>query len=118
VGADWLLLEEPGGHEVVIPIAAVTGVSGLTPRSAEPGSEGPVGARLGLGYPLRALVRDRARVVLTLRDATTVAGTLDAVGADFTEIAEHPLDERRRVAAVRAVRAVPFSALLIVRSSP
>ena len=40
-GCDWLLLEEPGGRELLVPLAAVLGVSGLGVRTAGPGTEGP-----------------------------------------------------------------------------
>jgi hypothetical protein len=117
VGPDWLLLTEPTGAEVLVPLGAVGAVTGLGPRSAPPGSEGLVAARLDLRYALRRLVRERAPVTVLLTDGTALAGTLDRVGADFVEIAEHPAGEARRLRAVRQVRAVPFRALGLLRSS-
>jgi hypothetical protein len=38
------------------------------------------------------------------------------VGADFVELAEHPVDQPRRRAAVTAVRAVPLRAVVAVRT--
>lgn len=115
-GPDWLLLAESPARDALIPLAAVASVAGLGRWSAAPGSEGRVGARLDLAYALRGLARDRAGVTLTLIDGSTCAGTIDRVGADFVEIAEHPAAEARRDRAVLSLRTVPRSALLIVRS--
>jgi hypothetical protein len=114
-GADWVLLEEPG-REVLIPCAALLGMTGLGRRSVEPGSEGYVGARLDLAYALRGLVRGRLPCAVIVRDGTTAHGTLDRIGADFVELAEHAPGEARRPDAVRAVRTIPFTAISAVRS--
>lgn len=116
-GPDWLLLEETGLREVLVPSASVLGVAGLGARTATPGSEGEVGRRLDLRWALRGLARDRAGVSITLRDGATLTGTLDRVGADHVDVAEHAPGEARRAAAVRQVRLVPLSALGLLRSS-
>ena len=116
VGPDWLLVEAEPNRQAVVRLAAVLGVTGLGSRSSAPSSEGRVAARLALGSALRAVARDRAAVTITLIDASTVSGTLDRVGADFVELAEHPIGEARRRGAVTAVRLVPLRALAIVSS--
>jgi hypothetical protein len=116
-GTDWLLLEESGGREVLVPLAAVLGVTGAGGRTATPGREGEVGRRLDLRWALRGLARDRAGVGVVLRDGSTVSGTLDRVGADHIDVAEHPPGEARRAAAVRQVRLVPVQALALLRST-
>jgi len=115
VGSDWLLLAERHAA-VLVPLGQVASLGGLAARSAAPGSEGRVGAALDLRHALRRLARDRAAVVVGVVDGGTVAGTLDRVGADFVEIAEHPVGEPRRAAVVRQVRAIPIAALSSVRS--
>jgi hypothetical protein len=115
-GSDWLLLAETASLEALIPLAAVGSVAGLGRWSATPGSEGRVGARLDLGYALRGIARDRAAVAVSLIDGTTTAGTIDRVGKDFIEVAEHPAGEPRRAAAVLSVRTVPHSAIVVVRT--
>lgn len=117
VGRDWLLLAESPARDALIPLAAVAGVTGLGRWSAVPGSEGIVGARLDLAYALRGIARDRSAVAVTLIDASMCTGTIDRVGADFLEIAEHPAAEARRGPAVTAVRTVPRSAIVVVRST-
>lgn len=114
-GPDWLLLEEPGTREVLVPTSAVMGVGGLGPTSRTPGSEGEVGRRLDLRWALRGLARDRSGVSVVLCDGTTLAGTLDRVGADYVELAEHGVAELRRAGAVRGLRLVPLPALALLR---
>lgn len=115
-GRDWLLVEESGTREVLVPLAAVLGVTGLGPRAAAP-DDGPVAKRLDLRWALRGLARSRAAVAVGLVDGTLVTGTLDRIGADHLDLAEHGLGEARRSGAVRQVRVVPLAAVAFVRSS-
>jgi hypothetical protein len=116
VGPDWLLLAEDAGREILVCLHAVTSLIGVGALSATPGSEGRVGARLDLRHALRGMVRDRAPVRVVLVDGATLDGTLDRVGADFVELAEHPQGEARRATAVHRVRTVPLAALAAVRA--
>jgi hypothetical protein len=115
-GTDWLLLDEGSAREVLVPLAAVLGVTGLGPQSSAP-EHGPVAKRLDLRWALRGLTRSRSGVALGLVDGTLVTGTLDRVARDHLDLAEHGLGEARRAAAVRQVRLVPLSALALVRSN-
>jgi hypothetical protein len=117
-GLGWLLLgEQAGPAETLVSTAALQWVEGLTRHTDTAQGRGQLARRLGLGHVLRGIARDRAAVLLVLRDAQTMTGTVDRVGADFLEVAVHPLDEPRRVDRVRLVRAVPWSALAVVRRS-
>jgi hypothetical protein len=115
VGADWLLLAERADRQAMVPSAAITSIGGLGAMSAVPGSEGKVAARLDFRRALRGVARDRSAVQTQLVDGSVVIGTLDRVGADFIEVAEHPPGEPRRADAVSGVRAVPLVAVAIVR---
>lgn len=115
VGADWLLLSH-GGRAVLVPLDAVLALSGLGPRAEEPGSEGEVARRFDLRFALRRLVRDRAAVEVVLADGTRVTGTLDGVGADHVELAQHAPDEPRRARSVRQVLLLPLAAVAAVQS--
>jgi hypothetical protein len=117
VGPDWVLVGEPSGAEALVPLDRVAAVTGLGLYSASPGSEGRVSARLDLRYALRRLARERAGLTVVLADGTAFAGTLDRVGADFVEVAEHPAGEPRRGRDVRQVRTVPLAALAVLRSA-
>ena len=115
VGPDWLLLDEDGGREAVVPTAALLGVRGLGRYSASPGAVGVVESRLGLRHALRGIARDRSPCRLHLTDGTTVDGTLDRVGADFAEVATHGAGELRRRSEVRDVELLSLRGLVAVR---
>jgi hypothetical protein len=112
VGKDCLLLEAERSEEWLVPAAALTAVHGLGPW-AEP-AEGAVAAKLGLAHLLRGIARDRSPVTL-FGAGHPVTGTIDRVGADFLEIAEHPLDAPRRRTEVYNNRLVPTQTLTAVR---
>lgn len=111
VGDGWFLLGETGRAPCLVPMAAVVSVTGLAARAVE----GSVARRFGLGYALRAVSRDRAVVRLTDAAGTTCTGTIDAVGSDHVELAEHAADLPRRPENVTGRRVVPFPAIVLVR---
>jgi hypothetical protein len=116
VGSDWLLVEEDAGREALIAGAAVSAVAGLGRRTAA--ADGSVvRARLDLRRAVRGLARDRSAVQVVLCDGFSLTGTVDRVGADFVELAEHPLEEPRRAGAVRGVQAVALAAVAVIRSA-
>ena len=114
-GVDWLLLEERGAGEVLVPMAALLGLTGAGAGTAVP-DESAVGRRLDLRWALRGLARSRTAVRLVLADGSLLPGTIDRVGADHVDLAEHGRDEPRRAGAVRQVRLVPLTAVVAVRS--
>jgi hypothetical protein len=118
VGADWVLLEDDHARPSLVALAAVEAVGGLGRRTAVADDPGPVRGRLDLRWALRALARDREAVQVVLDDGYVMGGTLDRVGADYVELAEHPADEPRRAEAVRGVRTVAIAAIALVRSGP
>lgn len=124
VGRDWIAGELCGdGHRTpscVIPIAAIAGclpAPSQTVASVGHGAEAGVdslAARLGLPFVLRDLCRRRAGVDI----CTTVDllhGTIDRVGRDHLDLAEHEPGVPRRERAVRAIRLLPFTELVLVR---
>lgn len=115
VGTDWVLVAERYGMEALVPLDAITGISGLGSLSAAPGSEGKVAAKLTLSYAVRGIARDRAGVSVALRDSGVVTGTIDRVGSDFFEMAEHAAGEARRRSEVVGVRSVPFAGVAFIR---
>ena len=120
VGRDWFagaLASGAGSGEVVIPLDAVASLvvedaALLASAAAEAATD--LSARLGLGFALRDLCRRRLAV-----DVATVAGdlhgTIDRVGRDHLDLAEHERGEPRRASAVARTRLVPLSAVLVVR---
>ncbi|MPQ99814.1 hypothetical protein GB931_18200 [Modestobacter sp. I12A-02628] len=117
VGVDWLLVVDDARREVLVSLSAVRAVAGLGAGTAVPADGGEVRRRLDLRRALRGLARDRQPLSVVLDDGTVLDGTLDRVGADFVELAEHHLDEPRRRDAVRGVRAVVLDAVVLARSA-
>jgi hypothetical protein len=113
IAAQWLLLEEFPGRQSLVPMQAVLWIEGLgrAAARADPG----VSRRLGLGPALRTLAGRRVPVSVHLSDGSHFTGTLDRVGADHVDLAEHPTDLARRAADVRTVRTLPMSAVTLVR---
>ncbi len=111
VGPDWLLLEERPDLPVLVPFGAIRVVTGLL--GAE--QTGAVAKGFTLGAALRAISRDRAVVELVDVDGASLWGTIDAVGQDALDVAEHPADLPRRAEHVVACRTLPFTALALVR---
>ena len=116
VGPDWLLLEDERGRQQLVATAMVRAVSGLGRGTAPPRPAGAVRDRLDLRRALRALARDRAPVQVVLDDGSILTGTLDRIGADYVELAEHPADQPRRAALVQGVRAIVLAAVAVVRT--
>ena len=116
VGSDWLLLDD-SGRELLVATAAVRAVTGLGRRTAAAEDRGLVAARLDLRRALRGLARDRTPVHVVLDEGTALHGTIDRVGADYVELAEHPADSHRRAGAVQGVRTVPIDAVAVVRTA-
>jgi len=115
LGQDWVLVRVGGAetHEVLVPLTGVLTLRSLGVQSAYERTA----RRFGLGYALRALSRDRATVAISLAGGgPRLLGTIDAVGADHLDLAEHADGVPRRRENVRAVTTVPFGAVVAVES--
>ena len=100
--AQWLLLGA-SGPQTLVPMGAIALVSGLPPRTSHLTE---VERRLGIGHVLRALARDRARVIVDF-GVGEVTGLIAVVGADYVEVST----------SVGAMSAVPIDAIMRVRSA-
>lgn len=114
VGADWVLIQVGTNREAVLPLTAVGGVRNLGSEAVVAVGAGSLDARLRLGYVLRALARDRATVQVATLHGTRFAGTVDRVGEDHFDLAEHAAGETRRSAMVRSTLSVPFAAVAVI----
>ena len=63
VAAQWLLLRDEAGRDVLAPWTGVVSVTGLGLSSAGPEEGGPLFRRLGLTIALRAIARDRSALL-------------------------------------------------------
>ena len=125
IGRDWiageLLIEGVPRGSCVVPLSGVAGILPTAAQlelslhaeaAAEPATS--LSARLGLTFVLRDLCRRRA-VLELVTPAERLHGTIDRVGRDHLDLAEHDPSEPRRERAVRRVRLLPLSELLLVR---
>jgi hypothetical protein len=114
---EFLVLRADDGAEHLIPYGpAVSVVLPAEPPPLRP-TPGPVARRYQLALALRELVRRRDPSGSTWA-TTSVDGTIEAVGSDYLELAEHDPGEARRRAAVRARRFVGFAAIVAVTLPP
>jgi len=124
IGRDWVVGDVIGSRRgsCVIPLAAFAALlptPGQLARSVTdlPAVEPAVSrsARLGLAFVLRDLCRRRAAVDLSTASGERLHGTIDRVGRDHFDLAEHEPGVPRRAAAVDRIRILPFGELLLVR---
>jgi len=124
IGRDWLVGELIGARRgsCVVPMGAVAALLPTAEQlarsvAAEPAVEpsASLSARLGLAFVLRDLCRRRAGVDLSTASGERVHGTIDRVGRDHLDLAEHEPGLPRRAASVGRIRILPFSELLLVR---
>jgi hypothetical protein len=115
---EFLVLRAADGTEHLIRYGAAVSVA----LPAEPPALRPTPTaatrRYQLALALRELARRREPVKVELADLTRCDGTIEAVGSDYLEIAEHDLGEARRRVAVRARRFVGFEAVVAVTIPP
>jgi len=106
VSKGWLLLSA-GGSEWVVPLPAVSSVSGAAARSVPEVAWSPL-TRLALGSAIRRLSEAAEQCLVHLVDGTAHEARVVRVGADFVELS---------VGSAR-VELVAFSALAALQSRP
>ncbi|WP_395639275.1 hypothetical protein [Pseudolysinimonas sp.] len=123
IGRDWIAGELDAGalRSAIVPLAAVSTLDPVGGQLAaslrlDPAPEPPtaLSARLGLAFVLRDLCRRRAPVEIGV-GGERWHGTIDRVGRDHLDLAEHAPGEPRRTASVSRIRIVAFAALDLVR---
>jgi hypothetical protein len=123
IGRDWVAGETDAGtlRSAIVPLAAVAALDPVGAQLSaslrvDPAPEPPtaLSARLGLAFVFRDLCRRRAPVELRVGGARW-HGTIDRVGRDHLDLAEHAPGEPRRSAAVARIRIVAFAAVDLLR---
>jgi hypothetical protein len=111
---EFLVLRAADGAERLIRYGAATSIT--LPAEPPPLRPTPAASRrhYQFGLALRELARRREPIRVLLADGTSCDGTIEAVGSDYLEIAEHDLGEARRRGAVRARRFIGFAAVVAV----
>jgi hypothetical protein len=115
---DFLVLHDGDGSEHLIRYGPATTVA-LPPETAtlQP-TPAAAARRHRLTLALRELARRREPVRVELVDGERVDGTIEAVGSDYLEIAEHDPGEARRRRAVKARRFLGLAAVAAVTLPP
>lgn len=126
VGRDWIAGEEAResgtGASCVVPIASIAAcfpdpaqsTASLALDAGAASTAGSLAARLGLAFVLRDLCRRRATLQIST-PAEQLHGTIDRVGRDHVDLAEHDPGVARRDRDVRALRILPLDQIVVVR---
>ncbi len=112
-GQGWVMVRHGRQRHVIVPFGAILEITGLGRRA---GVGGDISRRLTLAHVVRGLARHRCVVAVEDIGGRRRTGTIDVVGADFFELAEHPVEQPRRRAHVVAARVVPFTALACLQA--
>ncbi|BAU33072.1 uncharacterized protein MalAC0309_2230 [Microcella alkaliphila] len=120
VGRDWMAGDIDGRDDAqaVVPFDAIESITlrdeqitpSLTPEEPKP----DLSSRLGLPFLLRDLCRRRVAVRIDTV-SSSLTGTIDRVGRDHLDLAEHDLDTPRRREVVRGVRLVRLDQVVVLR---
>jgi hypothetical protein len=115
---EFLVLHDGDGTEHLIRYGPATSVA--LPPEATTLQPTPAAAarRYRLSLALRELARRREPVRVELLDGGRVDGTIEVVGSDYLEIAEHDPGEARRRRAVKARRFLGLAAVAAVTLPP
>jgi hypothetical protein len=115
---EFLVLRAADGAEQLIRLGPAVSVAlAPEPPSLRPTPDAAT-RRYQFALALRELARRREPVRVELVDGARCDGTIEAVGSDYLEVAEHDPGEPRRRAAVRARRFVGFAAVAAVSLPP
>lgn len=111
VGRDVVVLAADDG-DWAVPAWGITAI--INPiEGVEPARS--LSERLGLASIARSWARQRSLVRVMRVDGAPLDGTIDAVGADHVELAEHDPGEPRHPGAVRRQVMIPLGAISAIR---
>jgi hypothetical protein len=115
---DFLALRSADGADHLARLGPALTIA--LPAAAPPLRPVPAGTalRYRLALALRELARRREPIRLDLADGGWLTGTVELVGSDYLEVAEHDLGEPRRRPAVTARRLLGLDAVALVTVPP
>lgn len=118
VGVDWLVVVDDRDAQRLVMLSAIVAIGQLGTAVAAPRTRAGehIAQRLDARHALRAIARDRSGVRVLSAFGVSLSGTIDRVGADFIDLAIHPLSEPRPRRPT-AVQAIAISAIAQVVSS-
>ncbi len=113
---DFCVLRSASDAQHLIPYGPATTIS--LPLRRQPPQPVPPASHYRFALALRELARRREPVRLELAAGGTVTGTIELVGADYLELAEHDPNEARRETALTGRRLLGLAAIAIVILPP
>lgn len=113
---DFCVLRSADNAQHLVPYGPATSIS--LPLRRLPPQPVPPASHYRFPLALRELARRREPVRLELAHGAMVAGTIELVGADYLELAEHDPSEARRETALTGRRLISFVAIAIVSLLP
>ena len=111
---DFVALRSADGRQHMVGLGPAVSVRVAAEAHLAPVAGGKVAGRYELRLALRELARRREPVLVTLLDHGVVTGTIELVGRDYLELAEHGLGDVPRRATVTGHRLIPLAAVAAV----
>jgi hypothetical protein len=115
---DFVALRTADGRQHLVGLGPAVSVRVEANGRLAPASGSKVASRYGLRLALRELARRREPVLVSLVDQGAATGTIELVGRDYLELAEHELGDVPRRATVTGHRLVPLAAVAAVSLPP
>ena len=115
---EFLVLHDGDGTEHLVCYGPATSVALPAEAATLQPAPAATARRYRLSLALRELARRREPVRVELVDGGRVDGTIEAVGSDYLELAEHDPGEARRRRAVKARRFLGLAAVTAVTLPP
>jgi hypothetical protein len=115
---DFVAVRTVDGRQHMVSLGPAVTVRVAAAQRLAPATGGKVASRYGLRLALRELARRREPVLLSLVDRGVATGTIEVVGRDYLELAEHELGDVPRRATVTGHRLVPLAAVAAVTLPP
>ncbi|GAA1689504.1 hypothetical protein GCM10009808_03000 [Microbacterium sediminicola] len=115
VGEDVVAIAHEEGAVSIIRIGAIDALRLPAGDPVAPPIQSALSDRLSFAYALRDCARRRRAVRVRLTNGAQLNGTLDRVGADYCDLAEHDPGQARRAASVAEIWTLALGNISCVR---
>jgi hypothetical protein len=115
---DFVAVRTADGRQHMVSLGPAVSLRVAADTRLAPATGSKVARRYSLRLALRELARRREPVLVSLVDQGVATGTIEVVGRDYLELAEHELGDVPRRATVTGHRLVPLAAVAAVSLPP